>query len=212
MSTSREGSVRPVRLTRTEQQAQTRERLLAAAERVVARHGYGGASIDLISAEAGYSKGAVYSNFESKEEVFLELMRVYMERAMADLERVVGSEPSKLAGALSQWLETMHVDADCLLLGAELQLQARRNPAFAAQYYALQRKQTRAVAAMLERLFKSLAVPMPMDAIDLADAIIALAHGISLQRPQTKPGAPGGAGPVIDKVLKSLMPLEKKRK
>jgi AcrR family transcriptional regulator len=63
--------VRPVRLTRAEQQALTRERLLAAAERVLARHGYGGASIDLITAEAGYSKGAIYSNFESKEAVFL---------------------------------------------------------------------------------------------------------------------------------------------
>ena len=67
-------------MTRAEQQAQTRERLLAAAERVLARHGYGGASIDLVTAEAGYSKGAIYSNFESKEAVFLELLRVYMER------------------------------------------------------------------------------------------------------------------------------------
>ncbi|MCE9522821.1 MAG: TetR/AcrR family transcriptional regulator, partial [Alphaproteobacteria bacterium] len=78
--------MRPARLTRAEQQAQTRERLLAAAERVFARHGYGGASIDLISAEAGYSKGAIYSNFESKEEVFLELARVYMGRRMTELE------------------------------------------------------------------------------------------------------------------------------
>ena len=49
--------MRPVRLTRAQQQALTRERLLAAAEQVLARHGYGGASIDLITAEAGYSKG-----------------------------------------------------------------------------------------------------------------------------------------------------------
>lgn len=204
--------MRPVRLTRAEQQAQTRERLLAAAERVIARYGYGGASIDLISAEAGYSKGAVYSNFASKEEVFLELMRVYMERSMADLERVVGGEPSKLAGAFSGWLETMHVDADCLLLATELQLHARRSPAFAERYYALQKTQTRAVAAVLERLFKSLGAPMPMDPIDLADAMIALAHGITLQRPQPKSGMAGGAGPVIDKLMKSLTRVEKKRK
>ena len=81
--------MRPVRLTRAQQQALTRERLLAAAEQVLARHGYGGASIDLITAEAGYSKGAIYSNFESKEAVFLELLRVYMERDMAELGRIV---------------------------------------------------------------------------------------------------------------------------
>ena len=45
----------------------TRARLLAAAERVIDCHRYGGASIDLITAEAGYSKGAIYSNFKSKE-------------------------------------------------------------------------------------------------------------------------------------------------
>jgi Bacterial regulatory proteins, tetR family len=72
--------LRPVRLTRAQQQAATRERLLASAEQVIARQGFGGASIDLIALEAGFSKGAIYSNFESKEEVFLELLRVYMER------------------------------------------------------------------------------------------------------------------------------------
>jgi AcrR family transcriptional regulator len=77
--------MRPVRLTRAEQQALTRERLLAAAERVLAGYGYGGASIDLITAEAGYSKGAIYSNFESKEAVFLELLRVYMSATWRNL-------------------------------------------------------------------------------------------------------------------------------
>ena len=89
--------MRPARLTRAQQQAMTRERLLAAAERVFARHGYGGASIDLISAEAGYSKGAIYSNFESKEAVFLELLRLYMERDMAELERIVSLAPDQLS-------------------------------------------------------------------------------------------------------------------
>lgn len=204
--------MRPVRLTRAEQQAQTRERLLAAAERVFARHGYGGASIDLISAEAGYSKGAIYSNFESKEEVFLELARVYMERRMTELENIVGGEPSKLAGALSQWLQTMQVDGDCLMLVTELQLQARRSPVFAEQYYALQQKQTRAMATVLERFFKALDLSMPIDPIDLADAMLALTHGITLQRPEPKAGASADAGRVIDKLMKSLTRADKTRK
>ena len=136
--------MRPVRLTRAEQQAVTRERLLAAAERVLAGHGYGGASIDLITAEAGYSKGAIYSNFESKEAVFLELLRVYMERDMAELGRIVSLPPHQLSAALGAWLETMHCESDCPLLVTELQLHARRNPVFAKRYYALQDQQTRA--------------------------------------------------------------------
>jgi AcrR family transcriptional regulator len=196
--------VRPVRLTRAEQQALTRERLLAAAERVLARHGYAGASIDLITAEAGYSKGAIYSNFESKEAVFLELLRVYMERDMAELGRIVSLAPRQLSAALSAWLETMHADSDCPLLMAELQLNARRNPAFAERYYALQDQQTRALARILERFFEAQSVALPMDPRDLAGCMTALAHGLSLQHPQAELGTPSVAGRVIGALLKLL--------
>ena len=196
--------MRPVRLTRAQQQALTRERLLAAAERVLAGHGYGGASIDLITAEAGYSKGAIYSNFESKEAVFLELLRVYMERDMVELERIVSLPPHQLSAALSAWLETMHCDSDCPLLVTELQLHARRNPVFAKRYYALQDQQTRALARILERFFEAQSVPLPMDPRDLAGCMTALAHGFSLQHPQAEPGAPSVAGRVIGAMLKLL--------
>ena len=196
--------MRPVRLTRAQQQAVTRERLLAAAEQVIARHGYGGASIDLITAEAGYSKGAIYSNFESKEAVFLELLRLYMERDMAELERIVSLDPDKLSAAVTGWLEVMHADRDCPLLMTELQLQARRSPAFAKRYYALQEQQTRTLAGILERYFKAASTPLPMDLLDLAGSMTALAHGLSLQRPRSRPGAPSAAGRVINRMLKLL--------
>jgi AcrR family transcriptional regulator len=196
--------MRPVRLTRAQQQALTRERLLAAAEQVLARHGYGGASIDLITAEAGYSKGAIYSNFESKEAVFLELLRVYMERDMAELARIVSLPAHQLSAALSAWLETMHCDSDCPLLVTELQLHARRNPAFAKRYYALQDQQTGALARILERFFEAQSVPLPMDPRDLAGCMTALAHGLSLQHPQAEHGASSIAGRVIGALLKLL--------
>jgi hypothetical protein len=168
--------MRPVRLTRAEQQALTRERLLAAAERVLAGHGYGGASIDLITAE----------------------------RDMAELGRIVSLPPQQLSAALSAWLETMHCDSDCPLLVTELQLHARRNPVFAKRYYALQDQQTRALARILERFFEAQSVPLPMDPRDLAGCMTALAHGLSLQHPQPKPGARSTAGRVIGALLKLL--------
>jgi len=191
-------------LTRAQQQAVTRERLLAAAEQIFARHGYGGASIELITSEAGYSKGAIYSNFESKEAVFLELLRLYMARDMAELERIVSLDPNKLSAAVTGWLETMHADRDCPLLMTELQLQARRSPAFAKRYYALQEQQTRILAGILERYFKAASIPLPMDPLDLAGSMTALAHGLSLQRPPSRPGVPSRAGRVIDSMLKLL--------
>jgi len=67
-------SVPGARLTREQSRAQTRERLLTAARGVFARRGFHGASVDEIASEAGFSTGALYSNFDGKEDLFLVLM------------------------------------------------------------------------------------------------------------------------------------------
>ena len=63
------------RLTRAERQQQTRAALLDAAARVFVRRGLQGSSVEEITAEAGYSRGAFYSNFDSKGQLFVELLR-----------------------------------------------------------------------------------------------------------------------------------------
>ncbi|HZD71914.1 MAG TPA: helix-turn-helix domain-containing protein, partial [Actinomycetes bacterium] len=45
-----------------------------AARRVFARRGYHDASVEEVAEEAGFSKGAVYSNFTSKEDLFVTLL------------------------------------------------------------------------------------------------------------------------------------------
>jgi AcrR family transcriptional regulator len=62
------------RLTRAERQQQTRAELLAAAHRVFLRDGFHGASLTAIAEEAGYTFGAVYSNFQNKDDLFLAVM------------------------------------------------------------------------------------------------------------------------------------------
>ena len=64
----------PTRLTRAEQRDVTRSRLLDAAEKVFVDRGFHAASVDEVAEEAGYSKGAVYSNFENKDELFLAVL------------------------------------------------------------------------------------------------------------------------------------------
>ena len=61
------------RLRREEQRELTRAQILDAAERIFAR-GFRGASIEAIAEEAGYSHGAIYSNFKGKEDLFLVLV------------------------------------------------------------------------------------------------------------------------------------------
>jgi AcrR family transcriptional regulator len=62
------------RLTREQSQAVTRQKLLDSARELFARGGYGGTSIDAICEHAGYSKGAFYPHFPSKEAIFLDIL------------------------------------------------------------------------------------------------------------------------------------------
>ena len=64
----------PPRRTRAEQKQQTRDALIAAALVAFSRDGYNRASLDSVAGQAGFSKGAVYSNFGSKAELFLAVM------------------------------------------------------------------------------------------------------------------------------------------
>jgi AcrR family transcriptional regulator len=81
---------RAKRLTREEQKAQTRTRLIDAAGRVFVRRGFEAASVEEITAEAGYTRGAFYSNFEGKEQLFFEVL---FQRAYAEYTRMIERFP-----------------------------------------------------------------------------------------------------------------------
>ncbi len=70
------------RLTRAARRERTREDLLAAGRDAFLRRGFHGASLDQIADEAGYSKGAVYSNFASKDDLFLAILRAHFEERL----------------------------------------------------------------------------------------------------------------------------------
>jgi AcrR family transcriptional regulator len=88
--------VQKQRLTRSERQAQTRQELLDAAARVFVKRGFTGSSVEEISAEAGYTRGAFYSNFKSKNELFVELLhdRVYARYTEMTQEGLHGRAPT----------------------------------------------------------------------------------------------------------------------
>ena len=122
---------------------------------------------------------------------------------MASLESLLRLAPEQLNGAVTDWLENMHTQRDCPALVTELQLHARRSSEFAEQYYSsLQERQIQMLASILKRYFKALSKDLPIDAKDLAGSLIALAQGLSLQRPLPKPGKPSSAARVINAMLK----------
>src|SRR5262249_56636165 len=95
--------------TRAEQQLQTRERLIDAAAQVFARRGYHAATLEEVAHEAGHSTGAVYSNFNGKEDLFLALAdrqitgRAEQAQAVAEAaaEAEASGDPARLQAALA---------------------------------------------------------------------------------------------------------------
>src|SRR5271169_4172442 len=95
------------RLTREQSRANTRERLLAAARRVFARSGFHGASVEEIASEAGFSTGALYSNFDGKEDLFLALMEREIAEHAREIADAVGERSSiaeRATGGARQWM------------------------------------------------------------------------------------------------------------
>jgi len=197
------------RLTREESQALTRERLLESAAREIARHG-ASASVRDIAEAAGYSQGALYANFESKELLFLELLRRHMEKEAQELEALLGradTHPGGALAALNSWLETMNSDRDWSVLSMELQMCASRDPGFAAHYDRLFAQHRAAMGRLAERLFAEIGREPPAPPVEIAGALMALTHGLVLQRRPRPQGSPDPAGQMIKLILKGLFEI-----
>lgn len=192
------------RLTRTESQAQTRERLLASARTQVVRQGCGAASVRDIAEAAGFSQGAFYSNFDSKEELLLELMRAHMADEVQTLTSFLKSEfnAAQTLAALERWTATMNDDADWAMMAIELQLHANRNAEFAREYDAVTAAHAAALGVLVERLFTALGKVPPDDQIATARGLMALVHGLALQRAPSKPDP---SGVLVMTFLKALL-------
>ena len=194
-----------IRLTRAESHAQTRERLLVAARQVFARHGFGGASVDMIAAEAGYSKGAIYSNFETKEAILFELLERYAEEQISDFKTIMKLDPSAARDAIKLWLDTMNADVDWDVVTMELQLHARRNPEFAERFYALEERLTKFYADILAERFAKAGREPPLNPRSLSLAFRTLACGLNLKIPRSMPGRANEAGRIIHELLDLML-------
>ncbi len=180
------------RSARARSQAETRERLLDAARQVLAAEGYAGASIDRIAATAGYTKGAFYANFASKEAVFIELFEQHKQREQDAFRAVVASDDdvASMLDAIGHDLRLARVNADWPRLGVELRRQAERSTTLATQIDSLQAAQRAALADVVSALFAKAGRELPEPADALANLFIGVAHGLALMRPTTAPRTP----------------------
>lgn len=176
------------RLTREESRAQTRERLLDAGRQLVVANGYGGASLRDIAAQAGYSQGAFYSNFASKEALLLELLWQHMGAQEAQLAALLAAPqtPEQRLAQLERWARTLNQDADWCTLSIELQLHAQRSQAFAVEYQKVWDAHRAALGRFIGQLFDALGHVPPASPDELAAGFMALSHGLALQAVATR--------------------------
>jgi AcrR family transcriptional regulator len=179
------GTSSGTRLTREQSRANTRERLLAAARSVFARGGFHGASVEEIASEAGFSTGALYSNFEGKEDLFLVLMEREIDEHAKEIAAAVRERASvseRAAGGARQWMTMIEREPEALLLFMEFWAygvrDARVRPKVAARFAQMRQVLTGLVADGVRDFDLELTIP----AEQLAVAIDALADGIARQK------------------------------
>jgi AcrR family transcriptional regulator len=166
--------VNPATMVMTRRRAETRRRLVDAAYAVFAEMGIRDAPVEVICERAGFTRGAFYSNFGSKEELFLALYEVQMQerigRLRAAVDEAVGSVDLKKRGAVARlahtagaaFVQSLAADQTWYLVHAEFRVQALRQPELRAPTAAAERRfydaLGRALTETLDRLGLRLAV------------------------------------------------------
>jgi AcrR family transcriptional regulator len=178
------------RLTRAQRRQQTRARLLDAAGQVFARRGFHAATVDEVAEAGGYTKGAVYSNFANKDELFLALLDQRLAAQLQQVEALYAIESSEeLRAAMRDRPEQELATArDFGVLHVEFWLYAMRNPAAQAELAKRYRQLRGRLAELITERYARHETSPPMPPEHLAALVIATDTGLFLQY-SAEPGA-----------------------
>ena len=168
------------RLTREESQAQTRATLMAVGREHFIRYGLGGAVAEKIAEDAGYSRGALYSNFDGKEELFIAVIREEQDRRTEAFRSIFKEEPSA-KGRLRRMREAiadLYTDPDWIVLRAEFEAGALRSERIRQTFVEVHRKQVRAGATLIGNLARSSEIRMHLRPNEFI--MIILSHGLAV--------------------------------
>jgi AcrR family transcriptional regulator len=178
------------RLTRDEARLQTRERLLAAAADVFRRQGYHGASLEAVADAAGYTKGAVYSNFATKADLFMALLERFLEgEAAVQSEQLAGGSIADFIDNLDKvFSRQVASDPTWVVLQIEFWLAAVRDPAVRESFLARAKQVQEASCDAWDRRLAEASVHSQFSGRELSILLNALASGLALQW-ELDPGA-----------------------
>ncbi|MFI9406669.1 TetR/AcrR family transcriptional regulator [Nocardia sp. NPDC052316] len=172
------------RLTRSESQARTRADLIATARDLFLADGYASTSLERVAEEAGYSKGAVYSNFRTKKELGLEVIELIHATKFAEVTDLLAADTSfeEQLERFQEWAERTVGDVGWTMLEFEFATVSRDDPALQAALVSSLGVVRGAVAAQVQTLADTRGIELPVPAEDAATGILSMGIGLGMQR------------------------------
>jgi AcrR family transcriptional regulator len=198
-------------LTPERRRERTRRHLIDAGAVVFGQRGYHGGSLDEVAATAGFTKGAVYSNFKNKDDLFVAVLEQQIHGQITDIEALLGDsahpDPQQL-DAIRRLIVPRRDPGgiDWMALYLEFVLYALRNPAARALLQEFRRRTREAVVRMVEQAWVALDAKPTLSAYTLATISLALFNGLDLERLVDPDGVPET---ITDDVLTFLVGAER---
>ena len=171
-------------LTPERRRERTRQHLIDAGVVVFGQRGYHGASLDEVAAMAGFTKGAVYSNFKSKEDLFVAVLEDQVQAQIGQVEAMLGERPmpDDVDYAAMRELLTPQYEVNWTVLYLEFVVYALRNPSAMAKVAAYRRRTRDAVERLVQQTWASQGFEAEISARAVATISLALFGGIDLDR------------------------------
>lgn len=172
------------RLSRAEQNDRNRALLLSAALRVFLTRGYHAATLEQVADEAGFSKGVVYSRFESKADMFLALLSDRIAERTAENALVVAELAS--SGTVADLIELASKAERAMpgwrLLVTEFRVLAARDPVLNRRYAAAHATAVDGIASLLSAMVERDGISLAVPARQLAELLLAIETGVALEQ------------------------------
>jgi AcrR family transcriptional regulator len=172
-------------LTRKEKQAKTRSALLSSAAKLICRKGITDASVDDVAGDAGYTKGAFYANFKSKEEMFLVMLD---ERYAEELERLESTLPGEgtpveeVRASAEDFMRFAWADSEWPKLYFEFTTYAARNPEFRDELATRNRAMRERIAEIIRHWAADFPAEPPFPYEDIAMMLHWMVDGFMIGR------------------------------
>ncbi|HET8601459.1 MAG TPA: TetR/AcrR family transcriptional regulator [Segeticoccus sp.] len=169
----------------TRRRVATRERLFAAAQEVFAERGFHGTSVEEICERAGFTRGAFYSNFGSKEDLVLDLAEQHMQQLIGRARALAGraelSAEQVLGGVLDVWSQRPREEAQWYLISMEFTLHALRDREAGRRWSTLQRRLRTELAEVVERVAAQHGLRLAVSPTEFVRLALALHQGAMAQ-------------------------------